>query len=86
VQFDDVGAGLGGGFDLLGRGIDEQRDADAGLAQIRNERRQPVVLARDAEAAFRGQFGAMLRHQAAGMRPVLQRDREHLLGHGHFEV
>ena len=69
MQFDDIRAAPGRRLDLLGRGIDEQRDADAGLAQRRNIGRQPVVLARDVEAAFGGQLGAALRNQAAGMGP-----------------
>ena len=42
--------------------------------------------ARDVEPALGGALLAALRHQAGGMRPRLDRDRDHLVGRRHFEV
>jgi len=68
------------------RGLDEQRNPDAGAVQATDQRRQVIMLARRVEAAFGGALLALLRHQAAGMRLVPQSDFEHLRGRRHFQV
>ena len=47
---------------------------------------QMVLAARHVEPALGGLLLALLRHQAAGMRHVAQRDGQHLVGGGHLEV
>ena len=60
VQFHHRGADGGTGLEL--GGVDEHRDADAGLAQGRDHRRERGALAGDVEAAFGGDLGALFRH------------------------
>ena len=38
------------------------------------------------DAAFGGALLALLRHDAGGMRPVLERDGQHLVGRRHFQI
>ncbi len=86
MDFDDGRTDRGRGGDLSGIGGDEQRHADAGPAQLRNGRRELLALACHVEPAFGGPLLAALRHQAGGMWPRLDRDRDHLVGGRHFEV
>ncbi len=86
VQLHHLGAGLGGRGDLVGIGVDEQRDADARLAQHPHRRRHPVVAGHDIQPALGGQLLAPLGHQAGGVRPVVERDGQHLLGDRHLQV
>ena len=86
MQFHDVGSDARGGFDLFRRRIDEQRHANAALAQPRNIRRQMVMLARHVEAALRRQLLAALRYEAAGMRQEFERESKHLGGGGHLQI
>ena len=86
VDFDHRRAHGCGGLDLPRLGGDEQRHADAGLAQLRDPRHQRGALARDVEPALGGALLAPLRHQAGGMRPGLDRDAHHLVGRRHFEI
>ena len=44
------------------------------------------MAADDIEAAFRGAFGAFLRHQTGGVRRGGQRDVEHLRRRRHFKI
>ena len=44
------------------------------------------MLARCIDAAFGGALLALLRHDAGGMRPGLERDLQHLVGRRHFQV
>ncbi len=72
--------------------------SDAGSAAMNSDTRMPAPrslrdagascsrCAGDVEAAFGGALLAPLRHQAGGMRPRLDRDRDHLVGRRHFEV
>ena len=86
MDLDDGRGDRDGGRDLRGIGGDEQRHADARAAQLRDRRRKLHALAGDVEPAFGGALLAAFRHQAGGMRPRLDRDRDHLVGCGHFEV
>ncbi len=74
------------GLELHGLRLDEQRDADAGGAEIPNVAREVIVAARDVEAALGGALGPLLRHDAGGVGPVLERDRQHLVGRRHLEI
>ena len=56
----------------------EQRDLNAGVAELGDIRSEQVGLAVDVEAAFGGAFGALLRHEAGGVRLGLERNRQHL--------
>jgi hypothetical protein len=86
VEFDDRRAQPDRGRDLGRVGLDEQADADAGLAQFIDIISQVVVLAGGVEPAFGGPLLALLGNQARGVGTVAQRDFEHLLGRRHFEV
>jgi hypothetical protein len=48
--------------------------------------REIVVLSRRIEPALRRPLLALLRHDAGGVRPVTQRDLEHFVSRGHFQV
>ena len=67
-------------------GLDEERHADAGRLQRLDDVAQMVLAPRHVEPALGGALLALLRHQAAGVRHVAQRDGEHLVGGGHLEV
>ena len=86
VQLDDRRAELHRHLELARIGLDEQRDADAGVAQPRDQRLQVIVLADRVEAALGGPLLALLGHDAGGMRAMAQRDRHHLLGRRHLEI
>ena len=66
--------------------LDEQRDADARLAELAHEALQVIVPAGRVEPAFGGALLAPLRHDAGGMRPMPERDRQHLVGRRHLEI
>jgi hypothetical protein len=74
------------GLDLLHVGADEQRHADPGRLQFRDDRHQVVVLPHHVEPALGGELLPPLRHDAGGVRPRLQRDVDHLAGCSHLEV
>ena len=86
VQLDHRRADPVRGLDLPAVGGDEDRDPAAGVAQRRDEVRQPVLLARHLEPALGGALLAPLGNDADRVRPVAQRDRLHLVGRGHLEV
>ena len=86
MQFDDRRAQRDRRLELARIGLDEQRDADAGVAQAGDHRLQVIVLAGGVEAALGRPLLALLGHDAGGMRPVAQRDGDHLLGRRHLEV
>ena len=52
----------------------------------RDEALQVIVAAGRVEAAFGGALLAPLRHEAGGVRPMPERDRQHLVGRRHLEV
>ena len=86
VQLDHRRPQRRGRLERFRRGLDEQRNADARAAEFGDEGLQIIVAADDVEAALGGALGALLRHQAAGVRAGLQRDVEHLLGRRHLEI
>ncbi len=86
VDFDHRRAQPRRGFDLGGVGGNEQRNADAGIVQTRDERRQHIVLRDHVEPAFGGHLLAPLGHQTHRMGLGRQRDPQHLLGRSHLEV
>ena len=55
-------------------------------SQLGDEGLQACSLAGDIEAALGGELLAPLGHQAAGVRAMQQRDRQHLRRHRHFEI
>ncbi len=86
VQLDDRCAEADRRLDLARIGLDEQAHADIGGAQFAHHRRESVVHAGRIEPAFGGQLLAPFGHDAGGVRPVAERDGEHLVGRGHFQV
>src|SRR5690606_39598421 len=75
-----------GGFELTLVRSDEQRDADAGVTQAADDGLEVVVLAGGVEAAFGGALLTLFRDDAGGVRTMAQRDLDHFLGRGHFQV
>ncbi len=86
MQLDRVGADVSRRIDLLAVGVDEQCDANAGVAQPRDERLEPCGIACDVEATLGGELLAALRNEAAIVRQLLQRDTEHLVGDRHLHI
>ena len=86
VQLHHRRADRRGGVDRLGARLDEQRHANAGAVQFVDEGHEMIMAADDVEPAFGGALGALLRHEADGVRLRLQRDVEHLLGRRHLEI
>jgi hypothetical protein len=86
MQLDDRRAQGHGGLELARIGLDEQRDADAGIAQACDHRLQVIVLAGRIETTLGRPLLALLGHDAGGMRPMAERNADHLLGRGHLEV
>jgi hypothetical protein len=68
VDFDYRRAQLGCRFDLPLIARDEQRYANARIRQLRDNRRQMIVLAGGVEAAFGRALLASFRHDAGSMR------------------
>ena len=86
VKFDDRHAKAHGRFDLLRRWLDEQADADSGLAEAIDDRAQGFELRRRVEPALGGPFLALFRDDAGGVGAVGERDRQHFGGRRHFQV
>ena len=76
----------GCGLDLLRVGIDEQTHLDAGLAKRGGALGDGIDLADDVEPALGGDFGAVLRHKADGLRLKARGNVDHLRRVGHLEV
>ena len=70
VQFDELAAGVRGGFDLLRVGRDEQADGDPGVVQSFARLRERAQLANDVQPAFGGYFLSPLRDNANDVRLV----------------
>ncbi len=68
------------------RRLDEQRNPNAGAKKLIDIGQQAVMAADHVQPALGGAFGALFRHQTAGVRLDFQGDVEHLLGGGHFEI
>ncbi len=86
VQLDDIGADALGRLDCGGIGLDEQRDAHAGVLEVADDTLQSGAAAGNVEAAFGRALLAPLGDEAAGVRKVPQRDGEHLLGRCHLQI
>ena len=86
VELDDRRAEQHRRLDLARVRLDEQRDADAGVGEARDERLQVIVLAEGVEPALGGHLLAPLGDDAGGVRAMLQRERDHLLGRRHLHV
>ena len=83
---------------ITGAPIRDAASICRGSAAMNSETRMPasrslataganeLVLPGDVETAFGGALLAPLRHQAGGVRPGLDRDRDHLLGRRHLEI
>ena len=86
MNLDHRGADRRRGFDLLRLGGDEQRNADAGAAQLPDRRAQRIALAGDIEPAFGRALGPPLGNEAGGVRANLAGDLHHLRRRRHFEI
>ena len=86
VKFDHGRAKLDRGVDLRGVGLDEQADADARVAQLRDDGPQRLQLPCCVQPALGRALLALFRHDAGGMRPVAQRDVQHFLRRRHFQI
>ena len=86
MQFDHRCADGLRGLDLIAIRRDEQRHADAGIAQSPDRIFDQAALTDHVEPAFRGPLGAPFRHQAGRMRTGPQRDRDHVVGRRHLEI
>jgi hypothetical protein len=86
VQLDDRRSSANCCFQLRRLRIDEQRNANARLRELAANFLQRLLLADDIEATLGRHFGAFFRHQAAIRGPHFQRDADHLVGRGHFQV
>ena len=86
MYFDDRGANRRGGFDLRRLGGDEQRNADAGPAQLSNRCTQQIALTGSIEPAFGRALGPALGNDANGVWLNLAGDRHHLRRCRHFEI
>jgi hypothetical protein len=65
VEFDGIGApSCAGGFDLLGVGLDEEADADAGGLEAADGGLELAEVAGGVEAAFGGDFAPVLGDEA----------------------
>ena len=74
VQLDNVGTDRCRRLDGFEIRLDEQRDANAGALQLRDERLQRFHAASDIQPAFRRALLAPLGHKATGIRHMTQRD------------
>ena len=86
MQLDDRRARALGGFDLREIRRDEQRHANAGRGELAHAARHAFHVRGHVESAFGGDLGAILRHQAAVLRPHAHGDLQHLAGESHLEV
>ena len=67
VQLDERRAESGGGVQLPGVGVNEDRHGAAGLCEARHGIPQPGRLSDDVKAALGGDLQAVLRDQAEGL-------------------
>ena len=86
VQLHDVGAEVPGGVELRVVGVQEQGDADAGVAEHLDFWAEGGGLGGGVQAAFGGHLLAALGDQAAGVGAELAGEGDHLVGGGHLEV
>ena len=86
VKLNDLGPDRMGRIDLSGRRLDEQRNPDTGLRQGPGDRCDPRLMARNGQSPFGRDLLTPLGHQTGGMRPMTQGNRQHFIGHRHFEI
>ena len=86
MNLDHRGTHLGGGFDLRGFRINKQGNTNPGIGKPCTGIFHSLLVSPHIQAAFRGQFLASLRYQATIARTIFLGNREHFLGHRHFQV
>ena len=86
VELDDRRVEAQGGVDLPLARLDEQRYADARVDQSVDVGLERIELAGGVEPALGGALLTLFGDDAGGVRPMRQRDRQHLLGRRHFQV
>ena len=84
VKFDHGRAQLDRGVDLRSVGLDEQADADARVAQLRDDGPQRLQLPRRVQSALGRALLALFGHDAGSVRFVAQRDLQHFLRRRHL--
>jgi hypothetical protein len=75
-----------GALDLPPVGVNEEREANAGVAERSNRRFEALGVGEEVEPALGGDFLALLWDNRDLVRAQSERDRRHLRGGGHFEV
>ena len=75
-----------GGVNLSRIRLDEQADADASVFEARYDGVEVIMPARRVQPAFGGPLFALFRDDAGRVRFVPQRDFQHFLGRGHFQI
>src|SRR5262249_6296875 len=86
AYFDLISAELRRRFDLLDVGIDEDADEYAGVVQSLDALADRLLVRRDVESAFGGDFLGALGHQRDDVRFDARGDLDHLVGRGHLDV
>src|SRR5271166_240991 len=86
VELDGFGAEGAGGLDLLGVGLDEEADADAGALEAADGGLELAEVARGIEAALGGDLAAILWDEADILGQDAEGDGEDLGGVAHFEI
>jgi hypothetical protein len=75
-----------GSIELMRVSVDEQRNTNAGLPQGEAGCLHTGKLAGHIQTAFGGQFLSPLRNQTDILRQHLERNGEHFVGDGHFQI
>ncbi len=86
VQLDEIGPKTARGFDLLGIGLDEEADADAGGLEAADGGLELPEVAVSVETAFGGDFAPVLGNEADVLGEDAQGDGENLRSIAHLEV
>ena len=86
MQFHHRRPAGGARFQLRRIRVDEERGADPRIVQPPARPGHGIHLAGDVQTAFRGEFFAFFRNQANVFRKHPQRDIQHRIGDGHFQV
>src|SRR5262245_32462860 len=86
AYFDLISAELRRRLDLLDVGIDEEADEYAGVVQSLDALADRLLVRRDVESAFGGDFLGALWHQRHDVRFDARGDLDHLVGRGHLDV
>ena len=86
MEFDDRRAKPESRIKLTLACFDKQRNANTGIGQPANNRRELVVKSCRIKPALCCAFFALFRHDAGGVRFVAQRDLQHFLSRGHFQI